>query len=349
MLRGLLLATVGSAVVTWVGRGEAHPVAGVEVRWEAPAACPNADDVRARVRRLLGADTLEASPGDRLIAEGTVVAANGHYRLSLTVRPEKEPAGMTRVFDSDSCESLAGAAAVTLALLARGETRTDGASPPPSAGSPPPSPPKADVTPPLASASPQPVSSALAASPPPTPPASDPSQPSTRRWAPTLQVPLLAADEGNLPSWAYGLGIAAGIRVSRVLVTLGGVLWLPQSSIDASSYGASYARRSGELAGCYAWQKGPFEAGPCLTVTLENVTASGTGPDVVGGTGHTTWLTVGVAARAQWSLGGWAALFVRPSLTLTTSRPTFAIDGVGPLYQVPLAAVGVQIGCEWIL
>jgi hypothetical protein len=68
----------------------------------------------------------------------------------------------------------------------------------------------------------------------------------------------------------------------------------------------------------------------------------------VGGPGHTTWLALGVAARAEWSLRGWAALFLRPSLTLATSRPNFAIDGVGPVYQVPLAAVGVQIGCEWI-
>ena len=35
-------------------------------------------------------------------------------------------------------------------------------------------------------------------------------------------------------------------------------------------------------------------------------------------------------------------------VSFTTSRPTFAIDGVGPLYKVPLAAVGVQVGSEWI-
>jgi hypothetical protein len=156
-------------------------------------------------------------------------------------------------------------------------------------------------------------------------------------------------DEGSLPSWAYGLGVAAGIRVSHMQVTLAGVLWPSQSSTDASSYGGSYTRRSGQIAGCYGWQKGPFEAGPCLTVTLEDVTATGTGPDVVGGPGHASWLTVGVGARAQWSFVGWAALFLQPSVTFTTSRPTFAIDSVGSVYQVPVAAVGIQIGCEWIL
>jgi hypothetical protein len=155
-------------------------------------------------------------------------------------------------------------------------------------------------------------------------------------------------DDGNLPLWAYGLGVAAGVRFSRLEVTLGGVLWLPQSSANANLYGATYTRRSGEVAGCYALHKGAFEAGPCLTMTVEDMTASGTGPDVVAGPGHTTWLALGVAARAEWSLRGWAALFLRPSLTFATSRPIFAIEGVGPVYQVPLAAVGAQLGCEWI-
>jgi hypothetical protein len=138
MLRRLTLATL--AGTAFAVRAEAQPVAGVEVRWVAPAACPGADDVRARVRRLLGTDTVEASPDDRLIAEGTVVAIGRRYRLSLTVRPENGPASAARVFDSESCENLAGAAAVTLALLARAGTRTEGAYPPPSLGTPHPRP-----------------------------------------------------------------------------------------------------------------------------------------------------------------------------------------------------------------
>jgi len=82
-------------------------------------------------------------------------------------------------------------------------------------------------------------------------------------------------------------------------------------------------------------------------VALEDVTAGSSGLDVVGGPGHVSWLTVGAAARAAWSLRRWATLFLRPGVTLTTSRPTFTIDGVGPLYQVPFVAGGVEVGCEW--
>jgi hypothetical protein len=45
----------------------------------------------------------------------------------------------------------------------------------------------------------------------------------------------------------------------------------------------------------------------------------------------------------------WTALFARPRLTLNRSHPTFAIGAVGSLYQVALVAVGIDIGCEWIL
>ena len=83
-------------------------------------------------------------------------------------------------------------------------------------------------------------------------------------------------------------------------------------------------------------------------MTLEDVTADGSGADVVDRRGHVSWLTLGLGGRAGWSLTRWAALFLRVTASFTTSRPTFAIDGFGPLYKVPLAAIGVEIGPEWI-
>jgi hypothetical protein len=130
---------------------------------------------------------------------------------------------------------------------------------------------------------------------------------------------------------------------------LAALIWLPQSGTDANPYGADFVRRSGELSGCYGWGVGRFDVGPCLTAKLENVTADGTGPEIVDEPGHATWLTLGLAARVGWSLRPWVALFLRPSLMFTTSRPAFAIDGVGSLFRVPLASAGVELGCEWIL
>ena len=351
-------------MVAWTGRAHAEPVAGIELHWVAPAACPGTDGVLARVRRLLGPETADGSPRDWLIVEGTVVPANARYRLSLSVRKENDPVGETRAFESGSCESLAGAAALTVALLARGDTRAaedalgaskdTRSSPGASSSSPSPgslgssSPPSKPV-PPANNAPSAPVVPPSAATLPTAEGADrDQAHRATRGWSAALQVPLLAVDEGILPSWAYGVGIGAGVRVSRVRLMLAGLLQLPQSDTSMSPYMASYQRRTGELSGCYAWPYGQFEVGPCLTARLEDVTAGGSGPEVTGGPGHVRWLSLGIAARVAWALTAWADLFLRPSVTFTTSRPTFAIDGVGPLYQLPVAALGVQIGWEWI-
>jgi hypothetical protein len=152
-----------------------------------------------------------------------------------------------------------------------------------------------------------------------------------------------------LPASAYGFGAAVGFRANRVHMMLAGFFWLPQDGAGTGLYSGRYERRSAEVSACYGWSAGPFELGPCATLSLEDVSANATGPDVVGADGQATWLTVGVAARAAWSIERWAEVFVRPRAAITTARPTFAIDGIGSLYQVPLVSGGVDLGCEWIL
>ena len=312
-----------------------------------------------------------------MVAEGTVVEVGGHYRLTLEVKPTTELAGVTRVFESTSCDGLAGAAAVTLALLARGEAGTDGpaSSAPPPVSSSVPSPQSSSTASPaptsgtssgpspgLAASSPAQSEAPTRATPdvetplPPVPQsplkptdaARDQEQTVAARWSPTLQLPILISDAGVLPSAGYGLGLGVGIRVRKLQVMLSGVMWLSQGAIGASPYAATYQRRTGELSGCYSWQYGHFEGGPCLMMTLEDVTADGSGTDVTDSHGHVSWLAAGLGVRAGVSPSRLVTLFLRPSASFTTSRPTFAIDGFGPLYKVPLAAVGVEMGSEWI-
>jgi hypothetical protein len=161
---------------------------------------------------------------------------------------------------------------------------------------------------------------------------------------------LLTVDAGVLPGWAYGLGASAGIRASRLQSMLTGVVWLPQESGTGEGlYAVSYVRYTGALSGCYGWPWGRLEVGPCVVMQLEDVTGRGSGPDILVHAGHSAWLTVGVAARARWSISSWMGLFARPSVTFNTSRPTFAITQLGSLYHVPITAIAFDIGCEWIL
>ena len=163
-----------------------------------------------------------------------------------------------------------------------------------------------------------------------------------------MRLPVLITDAGVLPSVGYGIGLGVGVRVRQLRVMLSGEWWLSQDEGSASPYAATYQRRTGELSGCYAWQYGKLEGGPCLIMTLEDVTADSFGTNLVDSQGHVSWLTMGVGAHVGYSPARLLTLFLRPSVSLTTSRPTFAIDGYGPLYKVPPAAVGVEVGSEWI-
>ncbi len=380
--RWWLAVAAASAVVVRTGGAAAQPIPGIDVHWAAPGTCPGAADVQARVRRLLGAEAPSSPRRERIAVDGTVARANGRYRLTLHVsnlsdtRAAGQPAGVTRVFDSESCESLAGAAAVTLVLLARGNPHWDERATSPSGAPAPPASGSASVAasaPPAAAATerpsgPSPPQALTPQAPPPAPAPPSPAPPAPQapareapaatadgrggaRWSAVLRGPLLAVDEGVLPSWAAGVGVGAGLRVNGFEAALTAVLWLPQTDGEggAGIYQGSYARRTGELAGCYEWPWAGLELGPCVTLALEDVTASGMGADLVGGPGHIAWMTVGLAARARWSPWPWGAVFVRPRLAFNTSRPTFTIDGFGSLYQTPLVTVGLDLGFEWIL
>ena len=104
-LASLLVAILAPATLV------AQRLASIDIQWQAPPDCPQEGDVRERIRKLIGS----RQPDGHLQAEGTIVRTAGHFRLALTVR-FGDIVG-TRSIDSSSCEDLAGATAVELALL----------------------------------------------------------------------------------------------------------------------------------------------------------------------------------------------------------------------------------------
>jgi hypothetical protein len=371
----LCVVAICCVASSWASRAAAQAIPGIELHWTAPPGCPSAEDLQRHVRHLLGPDAASATPKERLVVEGVVARANQRYKLSLGVRHGGRAAA-NRSFESDSCESLAGAAAVSLTLLARGGEAAWDQSGSSLAASPPSSPQTTTSSQPAPPSSPQATTSSQpppARPPPPGPaptpaPAPAPSLAATKskeapaeiraelpledRWYAMLEAPLFAFDDGTLPSPSLGAGMGLGARRDRYDAVLAGMLWLDQSApapATESSFGAKYVRRTGKLTGCYALPFGQFDVGPCLTLALEYVTAQGTGPEVVGGPGRFAWITAGLAARARWSPARRTALFLRTSLALGTSRPTFAIDAVGPVFRVAAAAAGLDMGLEWIL
>src|SRR5450755_3617852 len=109
VIAGMLLAWSGLAP----RKARAQQVAGLTIRWDAPARCPQQSDVSERVRKLSGSPT---SVQGALQADGTITQADdGRFHLRLLLRS----GGLVgeRNIDSRSCADLTRAAAVAIALL----------------------------------------------------------------------------------------------------------------------------------------------------------------------------------------------------------------------------------------
>jgi hypothetical protein len=93
----------------------------LELTWHAPSGCPKREDVRNRIRTLAGSILDRA---EKLSAEGRITRVAGRFKLELSVREGAEV--RMRVITATSCAPLAGAAAVTLAILLGVDVGTGG-------------------------------------------------------------------------------------------------------------------------------------------------------------------------------------------------------------------------------
>jgi hypothetical protein len=315
----------------------------LQFHWDAPPSCPGEAAVLERIRILSGFRPRELAES-RLRAEAHVDILRDRFRLTLALH--YGPADGTRVIESSSCDDLGGAAAVALSLLVRVE-RSSGApltegdlhgspgdAPSSPAGPPPPVGPPGERMEEHAR-SPGPARAAPAA-----------------HWQAFVQGPTLSADVGVLPQLSYGIGLAAGLRYGSLRVAVAGTLWRSQAITTPDlpgPPGGEFERGTLALSGCRGWWLDRFELAPCLRLTLDDVTARGTGGQVVPRTTETYWLSVGGELAWFWHLSRSVALVLSADGRFATSRPRFVIDGLGEVYEVAPGAGGAVLGCEWIL
>jgi len=340
---GTALVWSGLLLVTTPARAQTGPT--IELAWQAPAGCPQQSDVRDRIQKLAGSPR----PTDnRLSAEGVISQTDeGHFRLELVVRA----GGLVgaRSIDSKSCKDLAGAAAITLALLLRspdpfsdgdlnglgtsksetGSAGSDGSAPPaPTQPPTPPTPPtarRAEVSPTLAD--------------------------SSSRWHIRLQAPLFVLSAGATPHPSYGFAFGAGVSSDTWRFSLVAAEWLRQSLTAERfpGYGAELDHQSASLALCRAFRSQRFEVAPCLTATLQRVVARGFGNHISPRSESTAWLAPGAGAQGRLYLASWFSLLAVINGEIEASRPQISIDGIGNIGQLGPAAFTVTVGSEWIL
>lgn len=330
------VALVGALLVV------ARPArAELELRWDAPPNCPQREEVFERIRRLAG-PALDQT--ERLSVEGSIVPANGRYRLTLVVRTGSEE--RNRVIASDSCADLAGAAAITVALLLGVDASAleEGADGAPLAGAAGADASKQGAT----DASKKPSEPAKPPVVEPPPPATD----DTAHWSALLRAPIAALDIGPLPRPAYGIGLGVGARYGTWRFVLSGRAWLEQS-VNASdpnaNFGAELQRLTGELVACRGFRSYDFEIAPCLGLALEHLKAEGFGESVTPASQRAIWLAPGAGVVGHYYAMESLAFFLGVTGYVELSRPRIVVEGLGEVAQLSPVALSFTIGAEWIL
>jgi hypothetical protein len=323
----------GLVLMGWTSAAAAAPAARLDLSWNGPPGCPTADQVQARVDALLG-ETSASSVAD-VRASGQVERVDSGFRLLLTMGVGDTPS--SRVIEARSCEELAGAAAIAIALLAR--STADDATASPSSDSA------------AASSASQPPAPAPAK---PSPGAANSKEPTTQATPSRLRLlidaPLGLVGWGSLPAPALGVGAGFGLRWRALRVTAGAELWRPQTH-TVSGYASRFSLQSGRVEACVLQSASGFELGPCLGVAVQRLVGEGLGSRVFTARSRTTlWFSGSAGILGSLPTPGFEHLrFLGvASVLVSPSRPRFVIDQLGPVHEPALAAPRLHLGCEWI-
>jgi hypothetical protein len=228
------------------GAEGAAAAVGLDLRWTAPAGCPEQASIRSDIEELTGRRVDPAGAEGMTVTAVVMRQTSGRWSLELTIaRPGLETA--TRRVEGRTCGEVAKAAVSIVAL----------ALDPPL----PPSPPPAKVEPPRP--------------PRPRPPPPAPIVPRTPlRWS---VFALGGIDVGALPLPAAGVGIGGSMIFGDNRFEVRATAWLPRSAELNASSGADISLFAGAIRYCRALVGTTAELSACAGFEGGTVRAEGYG------------------------------------------------------------------------
>jgi hypothetical protein len=296
---------VGAALLLVEGAAVAESRARFTFDWTSPAGCPTRDDVRGRAETLLGGP-IEPRLVNPLDAQGRVTSVDGRFELHLEtvdngIRGE-------RTLKAATCEELASAAALIIALAVDPETvaaRSKDASTAAGAAA------STSGAPPVATPPPNPSAG-------PAPAAAEAEKP-LRSGAPVTGFAEadLAVDWGALPDISFGPSLTGGFAVDRLELRLAATYFAPRfaEAPPDPDRGGDVSLLVFGLAGCYALTASTAKIGLCAEFEGGALFAIGRGFD------HTD-----DAVRPWLGAGG------SVDLTIPVAGPVALRVGVGALF-----------------
>jgi hypothetical protein len=220
----------------------------IELSWSAPEGCPTVEVVEQRVERILNRP-LEAEQ-QALTVKAVVSPASDTRSWSVMLESTSGQRRASRTLEAASCDELASATAVFLAILIEPD---QGAPEPQSAPAPAPAP---NITVPRAPAKREPA-----------------------RFALGVTASIRSA---GLPTWAAGGGVHGALSWQALRGSVGVSGWLPvDETIEGSeNQGASLQLSSGYAKLCWQARTAPLVPAVCGGAELSVLRGRGFGPDV---------------------------------------------------------------------
>lgn len=308
--------------------------AAVELRWDAPAGCPDAAAAAARIATR----TPDPIGPDRVEVDARVVAAGSGYALALTLA-RAGAAPTRRTLASDRCDELAEAAALVVAValdpvfLAEQAHATI---------------PRAPRLPPAEPSTPPSVRA-----PPPTPrlAARDDAVPPPRtpRFGVALR-PSVGAWFGALPRIATAIGLDVVLPARRALRAELGALAIPrQRTVVDPDAGAQLWLATAVLRGCFAPAVGRVRPMACVGIAGGAIGGRGRGAAVQGSAAVQPWVSAVAATGLEVAIVRWFGAFARVEGHAHLRRPGFHLDAVGPVHRVGQASATALVGLQAVL
>ncbi|NLE89191.1 MAG: hypothetical protein GX607_22635, partial [Myxococcales bacterium] len=260
---------------------------------------------------------------------GALDSPSARERLRVVLRTRRGATHGARVIEADTCQGVAEAAAVVLALA----LVSPGAAP---------------------AAAPLPEDPTHPAGPDPAEPRRDPPRPappgprSSSPRDPTLAVGAQGAvDGGALPRWALGGSLLVAWVPGRARVEVDVRRWLPQSrNVGTSAVGARFTLTSWGARACHRLGPlGDLELAPCVGVDGHWLAAHGYGADA-NQDASARWASLAAGALGRAPLTSWLALRTRVEATVPLARPRFVVERMGAVHQPAALGMSATFGAE---
>jgi hypothetical protein len=289
----------------------------LQLTWHAPEGCPSGADVQAQVADLLAGREIPATR--RLVATTTVEKTE---RGAWTVRLETTLEGTTgqRVFEGDSCKTVAATTALILAFALDPDAVHTSPNRPPA--------PPAETKPPPA---------------PETVPLPQPVEPPSAHVHAALQI---AALSGILPKPTLAARALLGVSRRQLGAELVGQISDERDkTIDRTSAGGSFRLLS--IGARISWEpfRGPWTLKLFAGAELEHVTAKGFGVSRPISDSATMPAAL-VAVQLGWPLSSRLSVHLEGDLTARSDRAKFVLSPTGSVLEIPAANLAGAAGVE---